>query len=58
MRRERELKDLANKLDQTQQQLDDLKRRGMTSNEELLIYKEREATWEIERRSLQVGCQK
>ncbi len=55
LRRERELKDLSSKLESTQQQLDDLRRRGTVSSEELLVYREKEARWEGDRRTMQVG---
>lgn len=49
------MKELSSKLEMTSQQLDDLKRRGTASEDELILLKEREARWEAERRNLQVG---
>ncbi len=53
LRREREHRDLSSKLDASQQQLDELRRRGAAAVAATEAHRDRESRWESERRSLQ-----
>lgn len=53
IRREKEFKEISAKLELTSQQLLDLQKRALASNEEIKRLRERESIWENEKQRLQ-----